>query len=442
MAGAEREDTSTDVQPEALARVQVHSRARPELAWSDATGPHEVRIGARATLGSAPGVDIEIADPAVSRIHGELELRHDGLWIRDLRSTNGTFAGAIRVECARLDEGMRVRVGSTEIAVSYGSKRALIELWPDEHFGPMLGRSLAMRELFALLSRAAASDATVLIEGETGTGKELVARAIHEKSRRASGPYVVVDCAAIAETLLEAELFGHGRGAFTGAVGARNGALLEAHGGTLFLDEIGELSLGLQPKLLRFLESKTVRRIGETQVRPVDVRVVAATHRNLRAMVNEGAFREDLYFRLAVLPVHVPPLRDRRDDIPLLVERFAPGAPELTPERVMEMMHLPWLGNVRELRNFVERATTFGMAAALRMEGGARAEGSDAGETFPDVRIDEPFKEIRERWTSRLERDYLAKALAHHQGNVSAVAKAAGLDRSYVYRLMLKHGLS
>jgi transcriptional regulator with GAF, ATPase, and Fis domain len=440
MAGSGSDDTSTDVQPEALARVQVHARARPELSWTDASGAHHLRIGKRATIGSAPGVDIEIADSAVSRIHCELELHDDGLWIRDLRSTNGTFVGAIRVERARLDEGMRARVGSTEIAVSYGSKKTLIELWPDDHFGPMLGESLAMRELFALLSRAAASDATVLIEGETGTGKELVARAIHEQSRRAAGPYVVVDCAAIAETLLEAELFGHGRGAFTGAVGARNGALLEAHGGTLFLDEIGELSLGLQPKLLRFLESRTVRRIGETQVRSVDVRVLAATHRNLRAMVNEGAFREDLYFRLAVLPVHVPPLRDRRDDIPLLVERFAPGAPELTPERVRELMHLPWLGNVRELRNFVERATTFGMAAALRMEGGARPE-SDPGEPFPDVRIDEPFKEIRERWTSRLERDYLVKALAHHQGNVSAVAKAAGLDRSYVYRLMLKHGL-
>ena len=391
-------------------------------------------------MGAAPRADIEIADAAVSRLHAELELRDDGLWVRDEGSRNGTFVNGVRVESARLDDNARLGVGSTEVAVSYGARPTPIELWPEEHFGPLVGRSVPMRELFAHLSRVAATDSSVLIEGETGTGKELVAQAIHQASRRAAGPYVVVDCAAIADTLLEAELFGHVRGAFTGAVHARHGALLEADGGTVFLDEIGELPLSLQPKLLRFVESRTVRRLGETRARQVDVRVIAATHRRLHSMVNDGAFREDLYFRLAVLPVHVPPLRERREDIPLLIDRFAPGAAEsLTPGTRAETMLRPWPGNVRELRNFVERAVAFGVHSALEM-GKPRARATES-ESFPEVRIDQPFKEIRERWVSQLEREYLVKALAEHEGNVSAVAKVSGLDRSYVYRLMLKHGL-
>ena len=427
-----------------LAGIHVLTRTPAELAWTDGRGAHRVKIGRRATLGSAHGVDVEVVDPAVSRLHLELETREDGLWVRDVSSRNGTFVDGVRVESARVDPRARLRVGSIELMLVSGARPTPVELWPDSHFGHLLGGSTAMRELFAGLDRIARADSTVLIEGETGTGKELVAQAIHQASDRARGPYLVVDCASIAETLLEAELFGHSRGAVTGADAARNGALLESNGGTLFLDEIGELPIALQPKLLRFLESRTVRRLGETQTRAVDVRVIAATHRNLRAMVNEGAFREDLYFRLAVLPVYVPPLRDRKDDLPQLIQRFAPNVPALlAPEGLSDLRARPWLGNVRELRNFLERAATFGVDAALRMVEGAPAKSSGALEStgFPEVDVNEPFKDVRDRWVSQLERAYLEKALLLNQGNVTAVAKSAGVDRSYVYRLMLKHGL-
>ncbi|MGE0789010.1 MAG: sigma 54-interacting transcriptional regulator [Sandaracinaceae bacterium] len=425
-----------------LAALVVATRTPAELTWTDARGARRAQIERRASLGSAPGTDVEIADPAVSRVHAELEPRDDGLWIRDVGSTNGSFVNGVRVESARVDPGAVLRVGGTEIAMSRARWPTPIELWPEPWFGPLVGGSVAMRELFATLSRIAVTDSTVLVEGETGTGKELVARAIHESSSRADGPYLVVDCASIAETLLEAELFGHGRGAFTGAVGARNGALLEAHGGTVFLDEIGELPISLQPKLLRFLESKTVRRVGEAQSRAVDVRVIAATHRNLRAMVNDGSFREDLYFRLAVLPVAVPPLRARKEDVPMLVERFAPQREQLfTKEILADITARPWLGNVRELRNFVERAVAFGAEQALSMSDAEIATAGQADDAFPDVSVDEPFKAVRDRWVSVLERRYLEKVLAEHQGNVTAAARASGLDRSYVYRLILKHGL-
>jgi two-component system, NtrC family, response regulator GlrR len=366
-------------------------------------------------------------------LHAELELREDGLWVRDVGSRNGTFVDEIRVIEARLDAGRRLRLGSIEIQIAYDGGPVPVELWPDDHFGPLVGRSVAMRELFARLARIARTDSTVLIDGETGTGKEVVARAIHERSARREGPFVIVDCGSIPETLLESELFGHNKGAFTGASTARAGALRDADGGTVLLDEIGELPLSLQPKLLRFLESKTVRRLGETHGTPADVRVIAVTHRDLSSMVNAGAFREDLYFRLAVLKVHVPPLRERHGDVPLLVERFRSADREIDPAWLAEIAGRAWVGNVRELRNVVEQVEAFGVETALSERAGH--------ERFPEVSIHETLREIRDRWIAHAEREYLAKALAAHGGNVSAVARAAGLDRSHVYRLMLKHGL-
>jgi transcriptional regulator with GAF, ATPase, and Fis domain len=299
-----------------------------------------------------------------------------------------------------------------------------------------------MRELFTRLARVAVTNSTVLVQGETGTGKELVANAIHQASTRSSEPFVIVDCAALPESLLEAELFGHAKGAFTGAVGSRAGALESAGSGTVFLDEIGELPLSVQPKLLRAIESRTVRRIGESAYRTVDVRFICATHRDLRTMVNAGAFREDLYFRLAVVPINVPPLRDRLDDIPLLVQRFLPeGAPSvMTPELARELASRPWLGNVRELRNFVERALALGPteALALTANGQRLPPRSDA---YPAVAVDVPFKVLRDRWLCHLEREYLRTLLAQHGRNISATATAAGLDRAYVHRLMRKHDL-
>jgi transcriptional regulator with GAF, ATPase, and Fis domain len=293
-----------------------------------------------------------------------------------------------------------------------------------------------MRELFERLSKFAKSEATALVTGETGTGKDLVARAIHEHSSRARGPFVVFDCAAVPEALFESELFGHARGAFTGADRAREGAVQAAAGGTLFLDEIGELPLSMQPKLLRFLESRTVRRVGESDYRGVDVRVLAATHRDLARMVAGGSFREDLYFRLAVLPVTVPPLRARRGDIAALAQHFL-GERALDATTLREIDGRPWLGNVRELRSFVERAVALGADEALRMIPGTQAP---AG--LPPVPLDEPFKDVRERWNDHLERGYLAGWIERKGHNVSAVADAIGLDRTYVHRLLKKHGLS
>jgi transcriptional regulator with PAS, ATPase and Fis domain len=259
-------------------------------------------------------------------------------------------------------------------------------------------------------------------------------------SPRHDGPFVVVDCGAIPENLIEAELFGHAKGAFTGAVEARAGAIESAHGGTLFLDEVGELPLAMQPKLLRFLESRTVRRLGEREARAIDVRVVSATHRDLRTMVNRGAFREDLYFRLAVLPVAIPPLRDRPDDLPLLVQHFLPkGSSPLAPELLRELAKRPWEGNVRELRNFVERALALGADAALDLMGTERPLPRE--DALPRVSLEVPFKTLRERWLDHLEREYVKGLLERFDHNVSAVANAAGIDRTYVHRLMKKHGL-
>ncbi len=300
-----------------------------------------------------------------------------------------------------------------------------------------------MRALFGRLARLSKTSSTVLIHGETGSGKELVARAIHDASPRKGGPFVTVDCTSIPESLFESELFGHARGSFTGAHDKREGALEAADGGTVFLDEVGELPASVQPKLLRAIESRTIRRVGESQHRAIDVRFVAATHRDLAQMVNVGGFREDLYFRLAVLGVEVPPLRARREDLALLIDHFLAGeVSPFSPEHLGQMAERPWLGNVRELRNFVERAVALGpeeaFVAAAHRSGPVRA--SSAGLPLPDV--DRPFKDVRDEWMAHLEREYVRAWLERKAGNVTAVAEAIGLDRSYIHRLLKKHDLT
>ncbi|MCU0687579.1 MAG: sigma 54-dependent Fis family transcriptional regulator [Polyangiaceae bacterium] len=431
--------TDTEVAPPSRSQPPggVHRR-RALLTFRDYDGEHQIELEGAAVVGSSPKVDVRINDPTLSRLHAELELRDNGLWVRDLGSRNGTYVDDVLVGLARVPEGGRLRVGSTIIAVTYAKRPSATPLWPTDSFHGMVGRSAVMRELFARLDRVAASDATVLIQGETGTGKELAAEAIHQASPRSKGPFVIVDCGALPEHLLEAELFGHAKGAFTGANAARAGAFEMAQGGTLFLDEVGELPLAMQPKLLRALESKTVRRLGETHYRPVDVRFVSATHRNVRDLVARGAFREDLYFRLAVLPVTLPPLRERREDVPLILDALLPKEqrPLVTPEVRRELASRPWLGNVRELRIFVQRLLAVGFEEAIAMQGAAPAR-----DALPAVPLDLPFKELRDRWLNHLEREYVAGLLAQLRWNVSAVADAAGLDRSYVHRLIKKHGL-
>jgi transcriptional regulator with GAF, ATPase, and Fis domain len=298
-----------------------------------------------------------------------------------------------------------------------------------------------MRELFSQLDKVAQSSAPVLIQGETGTGKELAARAIHEASARAQEPFVVVDCGALPESVVEAELFGHGRGAFTGAVQNRCGAFEAAHAGTIFLDEIGELPLAVQPKLLRVLESRSVRRIGESVGREVDVRVICATHRNLARMVSAGAFREDLYFRLAVLPATLPPLRERPEDIPLLVHRFLEGR-AVEGLELEELVRCPWLGNVRELRNLVERACTLGAREAMSVSTAMEPDSpTDATALKSPVSFALDYRDFRERWVEWGEQEYVKQLLERHDFNVAQAARSAGINRTYLYRLLKKHAL-
>jgi transcriptional regulator with GAF, ATPase, and Fis domain len=314
---------------------------------------------------------------------------------------------------------------------------------PDaQSFGALSGTSVAMRKLFAFLEKVAASEINVLIEGESGTGKELVVAEIVQRGPRAEGPFVIVDCSAIAPSVVESELFGHVRGAFTGADRDRVGAFEAASGGTVFLDEVGELPLELQPKLLRALESREIRRVGETRPRKVDVRVIAATNRDLQREVSKGMFREDLYFRLAVMDVRVPPLRSRLEDIPLLVRSFLtalgmPDQQDLFPAHVLgELAAHDWPGNVRELRNYVERTIVLRepQPASTRVEAGAGAGLGDEDRVTP-------FKLAKDAVVGNFERTYLAALLEAAGGNVSKAARLGGMDRMYLHRLIQKHGL-
>ncbi|MBX3191078.1 MAG: sigma 54-interacting transcriptional regulator [Labilithrix sp.] len=430
-----------------VALVRRERLRRPWVRWSDAYGEHEVLVEARWILGSARDTHVCVSDRAVSRIHCELDPTPDGLWIRDLGSKNGVVVDGLRVSGALVPEGGTFRVGGTTLSIRYGEEVTDERVWGASQFGEMVGRSLAMRKLFASIAQLAQTDLSVLIVGETGTGKELVARALHEASARAGFPLGVVDCASMPEHLLESELFGHRRGAFTGADATHEGMVERSEGGTIFLDEIGELPLGMQPKLLRLLETKTYKRVGDTKVRRANVRFVSATHRDLRKLVNAGAFREDLYFRLAVAVLAVPALREREGDLEVLVDRFAPELPpSLSRQALLEHAEQrAWAGNVRELKSFVDRAIALGTVDpdhadpdALRLPN-APAPASPGG--APALDVTKPFKVVRDAWLEHLEREYLATLMSVHGRNVSAVAREAGLDRTYVHRLIRKHGL-
>ena len=438
-------DSETLPEAALVPRVRTRLQRTPEVHWTDAGGVHCLALsGPPKTLGSAGTVDIVVRDPGVSRLHAELELRPDGVWVKDLGSRNGTYLRDLKIHSARWPDEAPLRVGGTLLSLNTPSQPTAVPLWPQTRFGRLLGRSDAMRELFGVLHRVAtAADAAVLIQGETGTGKELVAQAIHDSSPRAEKPFIVIDCAALTESLVESELFGHVAGAFTGAHKTRLGALEQAEGGTVFLDEVGELPLSLQPKLLRVIETRTLRPLGDAREHAVDVRFLSATHRDLRTLVNAGTFREDLYFRLAGLPIVVPPLRERRADIAMLVRHFVPDGTDVpfTDAELEELSGRSWLGNVRELRNHVERVLTLGTAAAgsAAGRGGAPAVPGGSGDLTRILEL--PFKDAREAWNSLLERTYVQKLLADHGRSVSTAAQSAGVDRTYLYRLIQKHGL-
>jgi DNA-binding NtrC family response regulator len=399
----------------------------------------------RAVIGSAAECDLALADPSVSRFHAEIVLDDAGLRLRDLGSTNGTRVDGVRIADAWVEAGARIAVGETTVRLEVLREEDEVEVSGEARFGDLVGESAVMRRAFALLARAARTDATVLVVGETGTGKELAARAIHEASSRAKGPFVVVDCGAVARSLVESELFGHERGSFTGAVAMREGAFETADGGTLFLDEIGELDLDLQPRLLRVLDRREVKRIGATGHRKVDVRVLAATNRDLAREVNRGAFREDLYFRLAVIRVELPPLRARKEDIALLARQIAREVAGegtvLSDDVIATLESMPWPGNVRELRGFIERAL---LLRGLDDDGDGEApapswtpEATPTGDT--DARI--PFKVAKQAVIDRFERAYLENLLALEGGNLTASARRAGLDRVHLLRLLDKFSM-
>jgi two-component system response regulator GlrR len=421
-------------------------RRAASLSWTDGRGTHKVALRGSMVLGSAEGVAILLTDVRVSRLHAELELDDQGVWLRDLGSSNGTWLDKVRVDRVHFEANGRFRVGGTQLELTFEAQPTKVPLWPQDRLGALLGRSEAMRELFMQLTKCANSDASVLVQGATGTGKELVAHELHSASRRAEQPFVVIDCASLPENLLEAELFGHARGAFTGAIAARVGAIESADGGTVFLDEVGELPLAMQPKLLRVLESHVVRRIGETEHRPVDVRFVSATHRDLERMVAQGQFREDLFFRLSVLPLEVPSLRQRPSDIPLLLNHFlGDRAGPLDAGTIELVTSQRWPGNVRQLRSFAERVVALGAERATAMLQGTELPPVPAPAPPPahPLRIDDalPFKVLREQWVEHLEREYLAALVARLGRNAGTLSEAAGLDRSYINRLFRKHGI-
>ncbi len=419
-------------------------------------GGATVALGARAVVvGAHASCDLVLIDPQVSRRHAELAVVPDGIRIKDLGSTNGTWWQGTKVGEVVVPSGATVQFGATPVRISAAEAMSLPPSEHD-HFGAMAGKSIAMRELFAVLEMAAPAEATVLIEGESGTGKELAARAIHEASGRAGAPFVVVDCSAITESLFDSHLFGHVRGAFTGADRDRKGAFVEASGGTLFLDELGELPIAAQAKLLRVLEAQTVQPVGADRPVAVDTRVVAATHRDLARMVAAKQFRFDLFYRLAVVHVALPPLRERLEDLPHLIATFYRGrGAEPGPidgDNLERMRRHAWPGNVRELRNVLDRAWALSGPAAAQTTQTAQAAKFRELRLWIDPNASQPqlsevvdtalpFKEAKERWNDHFERRYVAMVFTSNANNVTRAAEHAGLSRRHFRELLYKHGI-
>jgi two-component system, NtrC family, nitrogen regulation response regulator GlnG len=393
-------------------------------------------------IGKSPESHLVLTDARVSRDHLIITVTDSDVIVRDLGSKNGTYLGGAKIQEAILLPGAMVQVGDTRLRLMsaiQSTKRAASDA---TSFGALTGASLAMREMYALLEAVAATNVSVLIEAETGCGKELCARAIHDRSARAEQPYIVCDLAGTSPSLLESELFGHVRGAFTGAAAARDGLFAEADGGTLFIDELGELDLALQPRLLRAIEARQVKAVGGNDYRDLDIRIIAATNRNLEEEVAGGRFREDLFHRLAVIRVRIPPLRERKEDLPELVRAFLGDRPiELPLETLEVLLAYDWPGNVRELRNVVERG------AARTPDGGVLSaellgiEGATAADELPRAAGNESFTQMRDRLIDVWERQALHQLMERCDGNVSRAAREGGLDRAYLHRLLKRHNL-
>jgi transcriptional regulator with PAS, ATPase and Fis domain len=426
------------IRPDAgLSTVSVRAAEVQVIAGPDAG--RKMRVdGPTFTVGTGPDVHLRLSDEAVSREHFRLELEPDGVALRDSGSEHGTWLGGVRVERAVLATDTTLMIGQTTLQVILDRSATLLTISEATRFGDVLGYSRAMRHVFAYLEKVAATDVSLHLEGENGVGKEVLARAVHAKSSRAAGPFVAVDCGAIPPHLVESELFGHERGAFTGAHRAHVGLFEQANGGTLFLDEVGECPMDLQPKLLRALEQREVRPVGSTRARAVDIRVIAATNRNLVDRIAQGAFREDLFYRLAVARVRVPPLRDREEDIVPLALAFLralrPGEePHLPPDVVAMFRSYAWPGNVRELRNAVGRFALLGARERGDLLPVAERE---LASTDPRALSQMSFHDARRLVIERFEQGYFQAVLDRVEGNVSKAAEVAGVSRSTYYRML------
>jgi DNA-binding NtrC family response regulator len=439
-------------------------------------------------IGSMDDNDVVLGDDTVSRYHCRIAQEDNGYVLLDQRSTNGTFVNKVRIREAFLKPGSIVSVGQSQLR--FNAREEEVEIVPSrsDHCAGLIGGNARMREIYAIIEKIAPTATTVVIDGETGTGKEVVAQAIHSLSPRARNDLVVFDCGAVPPNLIESELFGHEKGSFTGAMMTRQGLFEQADGGTLFLDELGELPIDLQPKLLRALEQREVRRVGSTKPSKVDVRIIAATNRNLEDEVRAGRFRQDLFYRLSVVRLHLPSLRERGDDVPLLIQHFlahgafnrkpnTPAVRGVSRDAMTALQLYPWPGNVRELVNVVERAVSFCDSDTIELHDlpdyirtarpstakepspGRRAMATPAGVPIvaptvsmnrnapapppPDELLAEgvTFKDAKERWVASFERDYILQLLRRNSGNISHAARAADIDRKYFRKLMKKYDI-
>jgi DNA-binding NtrC family response regulator len=439
----------TLVSPDAIEALEFQRyRLRPDKGKE--SPPFDRRL---IFIGSAPDNDFVCEHPTVSRVHARLEFDGSGFVLRDLASKNGTWIDGVRIREAFLATTTRLKFGQFDVLFSLDEDKVQVELTRAERLGRLLGRSPQMREIFALIPRVAKAQVPVLIEGESGTGKELVAEAIQQHSTRANKPFVIFDCSAVPPDLAESELFGHVRGAFTGATHTRPGVFEQANGGTLFLDEIGELPLDLQPKLLRALEKGEFKPVGDNTRKTSDVRVIAATNRQLDREVEAGNFREDLYYRLAVIKMRLPALRQRPEDIPLLVEHFlaSSGATDVQVgwETMRRLQSHPWPGNVRELKNYVDRAVVLAENGRLETRHlssrGLKNQAVDAVDLGGDgerlqlgVDIDLPFKDAKARLLDAFETRYWARLLERTTGNISEAARRGGIHRKSLEYIVKK----
>ncbi|MCO4772377.1 MAG: sigma 54-dependent Fis family transcriptional regulator [Deltaproteobacteria bacterium] len=437
------------VETSALVRATVTVVDGPDLGLAFPLGKRTI------TVGKGRDCDVVLTDSAVSKKHVELTLVGNSVRVRDLGSTNGTWIGKTKVIESLVPAGSVVIAGRSRLHLRAEDTSEMLSPSESDHFGELWGMSVSMRQVFAVLERTAGKDVSIFVDGETGTGKELVARAIHSRGGRSRGPFIVLDCSAVAPELVESQLFGHRRGAFTGAMQDRPGVFESARGGTLFLDELDSLPKDLQPKLLRVIETRTVTRLGEFEPRPIDVRLVAASGRSPEEAVSRSELRRDLYFRLAVVRITLPSLRDRLEDLPLLTKKLleAIGHNSVIPAEGPALDRLrqhPWLGNVRELRNVLERGLLLAPPGATALEQlplrlspimGDEPRTQRGPGSLPPVEFGLPYKEAKEAAVSAFEREYLKAALARNGANLSKTARDVGLTRHHLRKLLRQHRL-